>query len=292
MRALHVGACWVAVLAVTVLVSSRGRAQEPEKKEAPAAATVKADPGATSAAENAPKSTNYLYWIYESEGIFFFPQLLMSIALIAMIIMYGMQAHRKEFLPPGFVEDFEDSLKDRKYQDAYDLARTNPSLVARVVTAGLVRLSAGGSYPQALESMQEVGEDESMKLDHRLSYLAMLANIATMVGLLGTVWGMVSAFLVIASSDTSPKPSELAKGVSQALVTTVWGLLQAIPAIVAHTILKNRYARLMLEVGIVAERLMSRFSSQAGGPKKPGTAAAASAPSANAATTSTPAADA
>ena len=109
--------------------------------------------------------------------------------------------------------------------------------------------------------MQEVGEDEGMKFDHRLSYLAMLANIATMVGLLGTVWGMVAAFMVIAQSDTSPKPSELATGVSQALVTTVWGLLQAIPAIVAHTVIKNRISRMMLETGITAERLLSRFQS-------------------------------
>jgi biopolymer transport protein ExbB len=99
-----------------------------------------------------------------------------------------------------------------------------------------------------------------MKFDHRLSYLAMLANIATMVGLLGTVWGMVAAFMEIAQSDTSPKPSELAKGVSQALVTTVWGLLQAIPAIVAHTILKNRISRMMLETGIAAERIVGRFT--------------------------------
>jgi biopolymer transport protein ExbB len=109
--------------------------------------------------------------------------------------------------------------------------------------------------------MQEIGEDEGMKFDHRLSYLAMLANIATMVGLLGTVWGMVAAFMVIAQSDTSPKPSELATGVSQALVTTVWGLLQAIPAIIGHTVMKNRISRMMLETGIAAERMLSRFQS-------------------------------
>ena len=73
--------------------------------------------------------------------------------------------------------------------------------------------------------------------------------------------GMVAAFMVIAQSDTSPKPSELATGVSQALVTTVWGLLQAIPAIVAHTVIKNRISRMMLETGITAERLLSRFQS-------------------------------
>lgn len=244
-------------------------AAAPAPTPAPTPAPEKAVSGTPSgsAADNAP-STNYLRWIFESEGIFFFPQLAMSIILIAMIIMYGMQAQRGEFLPPAFVADFEAQLNEKKYQDAYELAKTNTSLLARVVTAGLVRLSAGGGYPQALESMQEVGEDESMKLDHRLSYLAMLANVATMVGLLGTVWGMVAAFIVISQSDTSPKPSELAKGVSQALVTTVWGLLQAIPAIIGHTILKNRFARLMLEVGIASERLMNRFSTMGAG-KKP-----------------------
>lgn len=185
----------------------------------------------------------------------------MSILLVAMIVLYSMQVSRKEFMPAELLDGLETQTRDKKFQEAYDLAKSDESLVARLVTAGVVRLqTSGGQYPQALEAMQEVGEDEGMKFDHRLSYLAMLANIATMVGLLGTVWGMVAAFMVIAQSDTSPKPSDLAKGVSQALVTTVWGLLQAIPAIVAHTILKNRISRMMLETGIAAERIVGRFT--------------------------------
>lgn len=203
-----------------------------------------------------------LLWIYKAEGIFFFPQLFMSIGLVAMIVLYSMQVGRKEFMPLDFLDGMENLTKEKKYQEAYDLAKSNHSLVGRLLTSGVVRLqTSGGQYPQAIEAMQEIGEDEGMKFDHRLSYLAMLANIATMVGLLGTVWGMVAAFMVIAQSDTSPKPSELATGVSQALVTTVWGLLQAIPAIVAHTIIKNRISRMMLETGITAERLLSRFQS-------------------------------
>lgn len=245
-------------------VGGNARAQDEKKPEGEAAA-----PAAEAAADAsvktgdeaaAPKqATNRLQWIYEAEGIFFFPQLLMSVIIIAMIVMYGMQATRAEFLPPKFVEDLDALLKDRRHQEAYELAKGNPSVVARVVTAGMVKLAQpGANYSQAVEAMQEVGEDDGMKYDHRLSYLAMMANIATMVGLLGTVWGMVASFMVIAASDATPKPSELAQGVSQALVTTVWGLLQAIPAIIGHTILKNRISRMMLEVGITSERLINR----------------------------------
>jgi biopolymer transport protein ExbB len=186
----------------------------------------------------------------------------MSIILVAMIVLYSMQVSRKEFLPLDLVDSMDNLTKEKKFQEAYDTVKNNNSLGARLVTAGIVRLqTSGGQYEQAVEAMQEIGEDEGMKFDHRLSYLAMLANIATMVGLLGTVWGMVAAFMVIAQSDTSPKPSELATGVSQALVTTVWGLLQAIPAIIGHTVLKNRISRMMLETGIAAERMLSRFQS-------------------------------
>ncbi|MFM7319479.1 MAG: MotA/TolQ/ExbB proton channel family protein, partial [bacterium] len=233
------------------------------KAEAPAAeAPAAANANAPAPATNSSKDENLLLWIYKAEGIFFFPQLLMSIALVAMIVLYFMQVGRKEFLPVDLVDQMDTLTKEKKFQEAYDTVKSSNSLAGRLVTAGIVRLqNSGGQYDQAIEAMQEIGEDEGMKFDHRLSYLAMLANIATMVGLLGTVWGMVAAFMVIAQSDTSPKPSELATGVSQALVTTVWGLLQAIPAIVAHTVMKNRVSRMMLETGIASERMLSRFQS-------------------------------
>ena len=271
------------------------KAAEPAKEAAPAEAPKAADAAAPAAPAAAPenaggqtpapapasaaKDESLLLWIYKAEGIFFFPQLLMSIALVAMIVLYFMQVGRKEFLPLDLVDQMDSLTKEKKFQEAYDTVKNNNSLAARLVTAGIVRLqTSGGQYDQAMEVMQEIGEDEGMKFDHRLSYLAMLANIATMVGLLGTVWGMVAAFMVIAQSDTSPKPSELATGVSQALVTTVWGLLQAIPAIVAHTVMKNRVSRMMLETGIAAERMLGRFQSQSKSSKSGGGTTTTAAP--------------
>ena len=88
-----------------------------------------------------------------------------------------------------------------------------------------------------------------------------------MLGLLGTVTGMISSFSEIANSATSPKPADLAVGISQALWTTLVGLGIAIPAMVAYSILRNRSSRLVLEVGMVSEGLMGRF--QRAGRSKP-----------------------
>src|SRR6056297_1971381 len=107
--------------------------------------------------------------------------------------------------------------------------------------------------------MQEVGEEESMKLEHRLSYMALIGNISPMIGLFGTVQGMIASFQVIAISNSTPEPSKLADGISTALFTTLIGLAIAIPAIAAYNILRNRVSRLLLEVGVTSENLMSRF---------------------------------
>jgi biopolymer transport protein ExbB len=134
--------------------------------------------------------------------------------------------------------------------------------LGKVLSAGLAKLSVG--YNQAIEAMQEVGEDEDMRLEHRLSYIALIGSISPMIGLLGTVQGMIMSFNVIATSTTAPKPSQLAEGIATALFTTLVGLIIAIPAIAVYGILRNRIARLVLEVGIVSENLMSRFQSVGG----------------------------
>jgi biopolymer transport protein ExbB len=148
-------------------------------------------------------------------------------------------------------------LNEKRYQEAYELAKNDESFLGLVLSAGLGKLKEG--YSQAIEAMQEVGEEENMKLEHRLSYMALVGTIAPMVGLFGTVDGMIRSFQVIANATAAPSPAELAKGISTALFTTLIGLAIAIPALAAYNILRNRVARLVLEVGIISEGLMSRF---------------------------------
>jgi biopolymer transport protein ExbB len=201
---------------------------------------------------------SWLKWGYRALGpVYSLIFLALSFSLVALLVMNILTARRDNVCPAFLVESFEKNLNERKYQEAYDLAKADESFLGQVLSAGLAKLSKG--YAPAIEAMQEVGEEENMKLDHRLSYMALIGTISPMIGLFGTVHGMINSFSVIANSPTTPKPSQLAQGISTALFTTLLGLLIAIPAIALYNILKNRISRLVLEVGILSEELMSRF---------------------------------
>jgi len=228
--------------------------EEPAEAAAPAA-----DEAAAADAQPQVSSRSFLSYVARACGYFWGPMfLLISFVLVALIMMNMLQVRRDVLLPAEFVEEFEQKLNAKDFQGAYEYARGDDSFVARVLAAGMGRLSRG--YPEAVEGMQEAGEDENMSLEHRLSYLALIGSISPMMGLMGTVQGMISSFDKIAMSAVSPKPSELADGISTALVTTLIGLMLAVPAMVFHSILKNRIQRLVLEIGMVSEGLMGRFA--------------------------------
>lgn len=237
------------------MLGSPVAAQQPPAdapQEAPPAVAAETD-------DETFEQKSFLSWMLQANGIFFGPLLLaLSISMVALVTLNILQVRRENFIPSNFVNQFEGHLKGKRYQEAYDAARADPSFLAQVVAAGLGKISGG--YPQAIEAMQEVGEKENMTHEHRLSYLALIGTVSPMVGLMGTVYGMIDSFREIASSPVTPKPNQLATGISTALFTTLEGLAVAIPAIAAYGILRNRVARLSLEVGIVSEGLMNRFS--------------------------------
>ncbi len=241
-------------------------AEAPAQPVADAPANVPQDNAGGGGGPAKPKQ-NLLSWTIESLGwdytIVF---LLMSVTLVSLFVMNVLAARRDTLCPQELVDNFEAKLNEKDFQAAYDLARSDESVLGQVLSAGLSKLSRG--YSKAIEGMQEVGEEESMKLEHRLGYMALIGNLAPMVGLLGTVQGMITSFQVIATGGSTPKPSELAGGISTALFTTLIGLMVAIPAIAAYNILRNRVARLLLEVGVTSENLMSRFEDVQPGAKK------------------------
>ena len=264
-------------MAVALVIPFFGQSSLMAQEEMPAAAdaaaappaaegeTAPADPaaapaGGAAADPGAPQpSRSFLAYIARACGWFWGPAfLLASFILVALIMMNLLQVRRDVLLPTAFVEEFEQKLNAKDFQAAYEFARSDESFVARVLAAGMGRLSRG--YEEAVEGMQEAGEDENMALEHRLSYVALIGTIAPMMGLMGTVQGMISSFDVIATSAVAPKPSQLADGISTALVTTLIGLMLAIPAMVFYGILKNRIQRLVLEIGMVSEGLMGRFA--------------------------------
>ncbi len=256
--------CFTAIAASCLMLVSPLTAQE-EFAEEPAAAAPDNAP-ANNGGDNGGGADNggggekptLLAWIMESLGVSYLVIFLaLSFTLVSLLVMNILAARRDTLCPQELVESFEERLDEKDFQGAYELARGDESVLGLVLSAGLTKISKG--YNKALEGMQEVGEEESMKLEHRLSYMALIGNLSPMVGLFGTVHGMINSFQVIATSGSTPKPAELAGGISTALFTTLVGLAIAIPAIAAYNILRNRVTRLLLEVGVTSENLMSRF---------------------------------
>lgn len=252
---------------LAALGSSPAQAQDDAAGDAaPAAAVAERD---VAGAADVPSDTeiSYLKWTAKSLGWFYGLVFLgLSFTLVALFVMNVIAARRENVLPSDLIAEFEEQLNAKQYQQAYDLAKADESFLGLVLSAGLAKVSSG--YSQAIEAMQEVGEEENMRVEHRLSYLALIGTLSPMIGLLGTVSGMIDSFKMIANTSTgAPDPQGLAQGISTALFTTLIGLALAIPALAAYNLLRNRLQRLALEVGIVSEGLMSRFQKPAD--KKP-----------------------
>lgn len=231
---------------------------------APADAGAAQDPAAAEVNPPAGESARekegemLLVWLVKALGWeYVIVFLALSFVFVALCIMNMLSARRDQVCPQHLIDGFESLLDEKKYQEAYELSKADDSFLGNVLASGLARLANG--YDHAVAAMQEVGEDESMKLQHRLSYLGLIGTISPMVGLFGTVDGMIRAFFAIATGGGSPDPQKLADGISKALLTTLVGLAIAIPAIAVYNILRNRLERLELEVGIASGNLMGRF---------------------------------
>jgi biopolymer transport protein ExbB len=227
------------------------------------AAQERAAPAAADQPGNNSQVTgqDYLSFTFEALGIrYTLAFLVISFTFVAFLVMNLLALRRESICPPHLAAAFEAQVQENKLQEAFDLAKSDDSMLGQMLAAGMQHLQHG--YAKAETAMGEVGEEENLKLEQRLSFLSLVGTIAPMVGLLGTVDGMVQSFTVIAQSDTQPKPSQLAGGISMALITTLVGLILAIPAIIAFNLLKNRLTRLVMETGQQVGRLMSRFENQ------------------------------
>ena len=108
--------------------------------------------------------------------------------------------------------------------------------------------------------MEMVNDDITMEMEHRTTYLATVGTLGPMIGLVGTVYGMILSFRVMATAGASPQASHLAAGISTALFATLEGIALVVPAIAFYAFFRNRIARLSLEVEIAAESLLEQFA--------------------------------
>ena len=200
---------------------------------------------------------SWLYWLITACGLFAPVFLLVSIVFVTLTIMNWLAVSRNAIVPPEMIEQCHEKLKNKEYQEAYNIAKESDSVLGKILAIGLLKMS--DSALVAEQAMNDTAEEEVMRLEHRLSYLGTIASVSPMLGLLGTVYGMVKAFSVIARTGV-PQASELADGISLALVTTLIGLIIAIPALILFEIFKNRLAQLVLELDVQTAQVLKHLT--------------------------------
>ena len=161
-----------------------------------------------------------------------------SIIALAVVLERIWQLHRSRIDTEGFMEDISETLRRNKIMEAIDKCNATPGPIAQILKAGILKHDR--SRPEIKEAIEDAGIHEVPRLEKNLNVLATIAHISPLLGLLGTVVGMLKAFQVIedkAMSMVPVNPGDLAGGIWEALITTVAGLSVAIPTYVAYNYL-------------------------------------------------------
>jgi len=211
---------------------------------------IRADRGLT------PES--FLTWMIRASGWIGLVIALMSFYLIALVVWMSLHYRTVAAVPRELLSDVQNLLEQNKYNEAYHRLLGDSSFLARVLAAGTRKLPSG--LAQAQRAMEMANEDATMEMEHRTTYLATVGTLGPMIGLVGTVYGMIMAFRVIALTGSSAQANQLAAGISTALFATLEGIAISIPAIYFYAMFRNRIARLSLEVGLAAEPLLEQFA--------------------------------
>lgn len=185
--------------------------------------------------------------------------LLLSVVSAYFIIEHCLTITRKKLMPDAALSELEALIVHGEVNKAIDLChqQENYSLSVEVILAGLERYKASEfGYAEYRSAVEEAGEDQTGKLYRKTEVLNVIGAIAPMLGLTGTVLGMIEAFTTIAILDGMASPQELAGGIGQALITTLLGLLVAIPTMVAFSFFRNKIDSLVAEAGKRIEQVM------------------------------------
>jgi len=184
----------------------------------------------------------------------------LSIVALTLIIKEIMAIRRDQLAPPELVDEMEALFEAGEYQEAIELCETEPCYFTNIVAAGLPKLNA--SFDAMEKSLEEMVEEETIKLHQKIGWLSLIGNIAPMMGLFGTVLGMIGAFNEITRLGANVTPKDLSAGISTALITTLFGLFVAMPALFFFFMFRNKVIKVSLEITAIAADLVERFRPQ------------------------------
>ena len=194
-----------------------------------------------------------------------------SMAATALTIEHLMTIRRSAMMPMGMAEEVHQLITSSRFTQAEQQCKLQPSFLGYVLAAGLAEVEMG--YPAVEKAMEDASQDQAARLFRKIEYLSVIGNLAPMLGLLGTVWGMIGAFMQFEQTP-NPQVSELAPGIYKALITTVMGLVVAIPVLALFAIFRNRVDQLVAESTLLAEHVFVGFKRQSAGRRSQGASSA------------------
>jgi biopolymer transport protein ExbB len=193
--------------------------------------------------------------------------ILLSIAAVALVIEHIMTIRAQVLMPPGLDEEVRQQLAAGKLGPADQACQMQPSFLAFVLRAGFAEVDGGWTAVE--KAMEDATAEQSARLFRKVEYLRVIGDIAPMLGLLGTVVGMIFAFRELADSQGAPRAADLAEGIYLALVTTVEGLIVAIPSLAAFAVFRNRIDHLVAEVAYTVQHVVTPMKRLRGRQSRP-----------------------
>jgi biopolymer transport protein ExbB len=200
---------------------------------------------------------------------------LFALSITAAYLLFDqiMTLRRSEIMPEGVSDAVRQALLTGRPAEADAACRRAPSVLSVVLLSGLSELEFG--WREVEKAVEDSLAQQSARLMRRIEYLSVIGNIAPMVGLLGTVTGMIFAFQQVATTRGAAGAGDLAEGIYQALVTTVGGLIVAIPSLAIYAVCRNRVDSLIAEVAYQSQHALAVIKRRPTGRTRPATAAAA-----------------
>ena len=215
-----------------------------------------ANPSVVQAANESGSGLNYsLIDLIKFGGWVGYVIILLSVAAVALVIEYAISIRPKALMPEADISELEAQMKAGSYDEiTAKLQNGDTSFLTTVVARGVKERDRG--YDAIVKGMEDAGDELTGRLLRKIEHLNIIANIAPMLGLLGTVMGMVNSFNQISVSVGGVDPRRLASGIFEALMTTVMGLIVAIPALYAFGIFRNRVDSVVATAAAAAEDLV------------------------------------
>jgi len=244
------------VLMNICLWAGPSRAQEEQQggrlAAAPPAAVVSLEPG-----NDRQEKGITLFQLIKKGGIVGYVIILLSCLAVGFIIDYAVTIRMSKLAPQRDIAVFRKLIRDKKIEEITKLDQLKTSFLSQVVIAGLKESNLG--YATMIKAMEDAAEALSARIARKIEHLNVIGNIAPMMGLLGTVIGMLRCFNEISHITGAIEPKQLAGGIFEALVTTCMGLVVAIPALYFYSIFRNRVDECTGRAALVAEELVSSF---------------------------------